>query len=220
MATRFSSTSRLTRRVPTQQRSRATVDAIVEAAAHVLAARGWARFTTNEVALVAGASIGSLYQYFPDKLALVESVRLRHLDAVLAVLPASGTNDFATPLATRVARVIDGIVDLHAANQRLHRVMLEEVPLAKQGSDHVFEMEYLRRYQALVAPGPHHTPSPSDVIAAKVIASAVEGTVHTVVSRGEFGMPEARRELKGMVCAFIRERRLDGCGRRGGGTLD
>jgi len=208
MATRFSSASRLTRRAPTQQRSRATFDAIVEAAARVLAARGWAKFTTNEVARVAGASIGSLYQYFPDKLALVESVRTRHLDAVLALLPLPCTSDFATPLATRVARVIDGIVDVHAGNQRLHRVMLEEVPLAKQASDHAFEAEYLRRYQALVLPDPRQTPAPSDVIAAKMIASAVEGTVHAMASRGELGMLEVRRELKGMIGAFLHERRI------------
>lgn len=220
MATRFPFSSPSMRRVPTQQRSRATFDAIVEAAAHVLAARGWAKFTTNEVALVAGASIGSLYQYFPDKLALVESVHMRHLGAVLAALPIPGMSEVATPLATRVARVIDGIVDVHATNQRLHRVMLEEVPLAKHAIDRDFEAEYLRRYQALVLPDPHRAPNPADIIAARAIASAVEGTVHTAASRGELDTPEVRRELKGMVGAFLRERRAQNARPRSDSTLD
>jgi AcrR family transcriptional regulator len=55
------------RRIPKQRRSRATVDAIVEAAAHLLAARGWEASTTNHIAERAGVSIGSLYKYFPNK---------------------------------------------------------------------------------------------------------------------------------------------------------
>jgi AcrR family transcriptional regulator len=57
------------------------VDAIVEAAALILARRGWAHFTTNEVAEIAGVSVGSLYQYFPNKLALAVAIRRRQLDA-------------------------------------------------------------------------------------------------------------------------------------------
>lgn len=59
------------RKEPRQARSRATVEIIVRAGARVLGDRGWAGFTTNQVAEVAGVSIGSLYQYFPDKLALM-----------------------------------------------------------------------------------------------------------------------------------------------------
>lgn len=55
------------RKKPGQSRSAATYDAIVEAAARILERSGHARFTTNEVADLAGVSIGSLYQYFPNK---------------------------------------------------------------------------------------------------------------------------------------------------------
>ena len=66
------------------------VATIVEAATRVLGQRGWQRFTTNEVAQVAGIGVGSLYRYFPNKLALAEAIRQRHLDAVLAALTPSG----------------------------------------------------------------------------------------------------------------------------------
>lgn len=53
------------RKTPRQQRSQATVDAMVDAAARILATDGFAMMSTNRVAGVAGVSIGSLYQYFP-----------------------------------------------------------------------------------------------------------------------------------------------------------
>lgn len=206
MATRFSAPPRAARRAPRQQRSRATVEALVQAGAHVLAARGWTKFTTNEVARVAGASIGSLYQYFPDKLALAEAIRTRHLDEVLAVLPNPAERGDAMRLETRVAQVIDGIITIHLDSQRLHRVLLDEVPLAARASDDAFEVEYLRRYHALIQPGAEQPGTPGDAIAAQVLASAVEGVVHAAALRGELGTPEMRRELNGFVCAYLRER--------------
>src|ERR1041384_3846674 len=59
------------RKRPRQDRSRATVDTILEATARVLVKRGFDGLTTNLVADAAGVSIGSLYQYFPNKAALV-----------------------------------------------------------------------------------------------------------------------------------------------------
>ena len=86
MATRITTECDAPRKTPRQPRSRVTVEAILDAAARILGERGWAGFTTNAAAEVAGVSIGSLYQYFPNKLALVEAVRRRHFEEVLAAL--------------------------------------------------------------------------------------------------------------------------------------
>src|SRR4051794_2622813 len=65
--TRRTPSRTLPRRMPRQPRARLTRDAIIEAAAHLLATRGWDASTTNHIAERAGVSIGSLYKYFPNK---------------------------------------------------------------------------------------------------------------------------------------------------------
>ncbi|MBN3842912.1 TetR/AcrR family transcriptional regulator [Burkholderia sp. Ac-20349] len=62
------------RKAPRQRRSVATVDAIVEAAARILERDGFDGYTTNAVAALAGVSIGSLYQYFPNRDALTAAL--------------------------------------------------------------------------------------------------------------------------------------------------
>lgn len=98
------------RKEPKQARSRVTVEAIVEAGARILAEEGWAGFTTNRIAEVAGVSIGSLYQYFPDKLALVDAIRHRHLNDSMEVMRrvrADGISpeQFATQLVAAVVAI-------------------------------------------------------------------------------------------------------------------
>ena len=66
------------RKSASQERSRATVDALLEATARVLLKEGYDRASINRIAEVAGVSIGSLYQYFPSKEALVAAVIDRH----------------------------------------------------------------------------------------------------------------------------------------------
>src|SRR5438445_10193699 len=72
------------RRIPRQARAEETVAAILEGAAQVLEAGGLAAFTTNAVAERAGVSIGTLYQYFADKNALLLALAHREMEGTLA----------------------------------------------------------------------------------------------------------------------------------------
>lgn len=73
------SQSKNQRRKPFQTRSKATVDTLIEAAARVFSTSGFEATTTNAIAEMAGVSVGSLYQYFPDKLALLDALHQRHI---------------------------------------------------------------------------------------------------------------------------------------------
>lgn len=70
------------RKEPTQRRGRERVEAILDAAEHVFAAQGYERATTEAIASRAGASIGSLYQFFPNKRALFDALAARHIAQV------------------------------------------------------------------------------------------------------------------------------------------
>lgn len=74
------------RKQPVQERSRRTVDRILDAAARIFSERGYSATTTNHVAEAAGISIGSLYQYFPNKDALLVALEERHLDVARAAV--------------------------------------------------------------------------------------------------------------------------------------
>jgi len=195
------------RKAPRQQRSRVTVDVIVEAATRVLARRGWARFTTNEIAAVAGVSVGSLYQYFPNKLAIAEAIRQRHLDEVLVALSGAGNDNEAIPLDQRAARFADGVIAAHSVDEALHRVLLDEVPLVARSSYAEFEAEYQRRYRALIAASAGaNGAAGDDETAARVLSSAVEGVVHAAAHRGDLGLPALRSELVRLILAYLRDR--------------
>jgi len=79
------------RKSPVQARSAASVDAILEATIQVLLDAGKERLTTTRVALRAGVSVGTLYQYFPNKSALLQAALKRHLDEVAEAIELACT---------------------------------------------------------------------------------------------------------------------------------
>ena len=190
------------RKEPRQARSRATVEVIVRAGARVLGDRGWAGFTTNEVAVVAGVSIGSLYQYFPDKLALIDAIRRRHLDDVLAVMRGLGKD--GQPLDRLVDDLVCGMIAAHSIHPALHRVLLDEVPGgAEARSMHrAFEAEYLERYHAVVAASARRDDSHAETMV-QVLSAAVEGVIHRAARRGTLKSPELKRELGTMIHSYL-----------------
>lgn len=76
------------RRSPRQERSQFTVDAIFEAVARIVATQGEGALTTNRIAELAGVSVGSLYQYFPSKDAILLAMLDQHCDRVMLELDA------------------------------------------------------------------------------------------------------------------------------------
>ena len=116
------------RKTATQERSRATVDALVEATARILVAEGFDKASTNRIAEVAGVSVGSLYQYFPSKEALVAAVAERHQREIMATVQGELADIFAQPLEQAVRRLVAVAVRAHAVDPRLHRVLAEQIP--------------------------------------------------------------------------------------------
>ncbi|MER5675281.1 MULTISPECIES: TetR/AcrR family transcriptional regulator [Pseudonocardia] len=126
------------RREPRQERSRAMVERIVAAGRDVLVTRGYDGASTNRIAAAAGVSPGSLYQYFPDKDAVLTEVLDRYLDAmearvsrafldsVAAAGPGAGT-------APAVRATLEALLDTFGEEPDLLRVIVEQLPRSPGG---------------------------------------------------------------------------------------
>ena len=127
------------RRRPVQARSVATVDAIVQAAAQVFARHGYAAGTTNRIADRAGVSIGTLYQYFPNKDAILIALIERHVQEGEELLVPLLRDLVEHPPAPHDAlqRIFDALLELHAREPALHRVLFEEAPRPRRLLDHL-----------------------------------------------------------------------------------
>lgn len=190
------------RKEPQQERARATVEAILEAAARILDRQGWSGFTTNAVAEVAGVSIGSLYQYFPNKLALVEAILRRHFDDVLSALRAP---DAPVSRMERIEGLVSGMITAHSNHPSLHRVLLEDVPRGKvsRSMHQNFEREYWNRYTKLVAPDEGSGASPRSVVRAQVLSAAISGAIHDAARKGTLNSPVFEQELIRLIDAYL-----------------
>jgi AcrR family transcriptional regulator len=116
------------RRSPRQDRSLESVRAILEAAAQVLLDRGYAGATTNHIALAAGVSIGTLYQYFPNKDAVFDTLILRYFEEILRRIRAT-IIDGGDPLEVTLHRIIAAGLEAQRYGPELLRA-LEAVPNA------------------------------------------------------------------------------------------
>jgi AcrR family transcriptional regulator len=118
----------LPRKSASQARSRATVDALIEATARILVRDGFDRASTNRIAEAAGVSVGSLYQYYPSKEALVAAVAERHNQAILQVVRDALAEVEALPLEPATRRLVAAAVAAHRVDPDLHRVLAEQIP--------------------------------------------------------------------------------------------
>lgn len=116
------------RKLPRQKRSQETVDAILAATAHILSRQGLEKATTNAVARRAGVSIGSLYQYFPDKEALVRALNERHTREILDLLRARFDEIREAPIPEAVEAIVRAMVEVHRHDPSLHRVLVQVTP--------------------------------------------------------------------------------------------
>jgi AcrR family transcriptional regulator len=172
------------RKVASQERSRSTVDALLEATARVLLNEGYDRASTNRIAEVAGVSIGSLYQYFPSKEALVAGVIDRHTQQVSQVTRNAVVKMAASPIEVAAREFVSLGIEGHRVNPKLHAVLSEQIP--RVGRLENIEAN-LREGYALVRGYLEAHRDEIDVadldLAAFVLVTVVEALTHAAVLR-------------------------------------
>jgi AcrR family transcriptional regulator len=196
------------RRKPSQRRSQVTVDAILDAAARVFEERGFDAGTTNRVAEKAGVSVGSLYEYFPNKDALLVAVVERELERergkLLAALePAAGRRG----LATQLRSFLDTLVGLHARRPALHRILSDQADHPPEAHACALRFEESLAH-ALADSLRSARPSLQDPdTAAHLIVQTSESLAHRFVLRGihDLGRGAFVRELTRLLLGYVGE---------------
>ena len=182
------------------------VEALIRTTARILVQDGWHGLTTNRVAREAGVSVGSLYQYFPNKDALVHALVVDLAEQMGDSLVALGRSLADSPLEEGIDAIVRAALDTARADGPLFRAVLVELPrigalevfdrVNRRTADALAEWISLRRRELDVA-------DPS--LTAHVLVTALDAlTDHALVFRPEL-LESARfeRELRRLVAGYL-----------------
>lgn len=169
------------RKQPRQARAERTRERILTAAAHVFSEYGYAAGTTNHIAQEARVSIGSLYQYFPNKDAILAELLAGHLQAGADKRARGHTAQETVEDAVR--DMVRSSIANHQDDPRLLQLMIEQAPRAGAVLREVAEHHRVRvrEVEHWLADHPEITVEDTET-AAKVIVSTVELVIHQLVA--------------------------------------
>lgn len=196
------------RKSPVQARSAASVEAILEATIQVLLHAGKDRFTTTRVASRAGVSVGTLYQYFPNKSALLQAALRRHLDGVASAVERVCEQQKGKPLSHMATALINAFLEAKMRKAGTS-VAMYSVSSDVDGARIVQEMG-ARCNKAIIAM--LTTASEPLTIDPRLVAAMMQSAMSGVSKRLlEADAPEKqfeplRRELVFFVCAYLEAR--------------
>jgi AcrR family transcriptional regulator len=170
------------RKTASQARSRATVDALVEATARILVREGFDQASTNRIAREAGVSIGSLYQYYPSKEALVAAVIDRHNQDLTQVVRLAMAEVAGQPLEPSARRLIAAAIEAHRLDPKLHRVLAEQTPrTGALANVEAFNSETYALFQTYLETHRDELRVTDLNLAAFVCVTSIEALTHTAV---------------------------------------
>ncbi len=190
------------RKTPVQARSTVTVEAIAEATIQVLLNHGTERLTTTRVAERAGVSVGTLYQYFPNKQSLLYAVLEDHLEKVSTAVEAACTQARDVPLAVMVQAVVGAFVDAKMQRPDISTALYRIA--ADIGGPELVRRTGERSQQALVAmlrTAPDATIVPEG-FAIQMMFAAMAGATRSVLEAG--ASPEMVRKLRAHLVLLCR----------------
>jgi AcrR family transcriptional regulator len=200
------------RKQPVQARSKTMVESILRATSRILVREGYAALTTNGVAEEAGASVGSLYQYFPSKESLVAALLERHIDETLGPLRRELSALSLLPVELAVPRFVDLMIVSHQIEPDLHSVFVQQLPRIGDfvKIDHcAVELQgllraYLEAHAAEITPEQHE-------LTAFMLVHSVEAITRAAAASSPGLLRDARlpAEITALILAYLKR---DGLG--------
>jgi AcrR family transcriptional regulator len=153
---------------------------ILQATAQVLADQGYAKASTNRIAKRAGVSVGSLYQYFPNKDALFRALIERHVSAQNAAFSQLFSVSLGSPPKALIQQAVRALVASHRVQPELHMLLISQLGGLEQAAElltldtrAIQALEAYFRMQAAAL-----RPMENPRLVAEVIVFAVEAVVH------------------------------------------
>jgi AcrR family transcriptional regulator len=184
------------RKEASQERSRATVDALVEATARILVREGFDKASTNRIAEVAGVSVGSLYQYFPSKEALVAAVIERHRQQIEQAVRGELAEAANQPIKQGVRTLVAMAVKAHRIDPKLHRVLAEQIPrVGRLEKAETFNRENHALFRAYLESHRDEIRAADLELAAFICVTAIEAVTHNAVLHHKMVSEEAMDAL-------------------------
>jgi len=150
------------RRRPRQRRALDTVEAVLDAVVRILKRDGFSAVTTNRIAEVAGVSIGSVYQYFPDKHAIFVALHERHVAEIDRMVERKLLEHAASPLDTLVGAMVEAMVEAHEQDPELYELLHTEVPHKAEGTQE-FTMRLHGAFRLAIASRKHELGAQRDL---------------------------------------------------------
>ena len=200
------------RKAPRQPRAAETRARILDAARATFEAHGYSHGSTNRIAAAAGLSVGSLYQYFPNKDAILVELVDAHIEAGTVALRAALADVLATAddgppsLPELIGATTSALVALHATDRRLHRVLFEEAPRPPEQLARLraLEAELTGTVAALLAGHPDVQVA-DPAVAARLVIDTVESLVHRVATDDASGIADdvLATEITRMIVAYL-----------------
>lgn len=170
------------RKQPTQDRAAKTRQRILDAAAHVFAEYGYVAGTTNRIAECAEVSIGSLYQYFPNKDAILHALMDAHVEAGAELLGKRLAEGLPEQLDEALRVFVRATIDNHRDNPRLHRVLFEEAPRAPAFLSRLHDLEESMVDATAGLLGNHPAVQAKGRLHARVVVATIESLVHRLIA--------------------------------------
>jgi len=204
MTTKAARTS--VRRRPKQRRARQTVEAVLDAVIRLLKRGGSDAITTNRIAEVAGVSIGSLYQYFPDKRAIFTALHQRHIDQIDRMVQTKLVEHAASSIEDLVRAMVEAMVDAHATDPELYELLMAEVPHRADGTRD-FAVRLHGAFLLAISSRAHELKRRRDLDKVVfVVTHMVEALSHGAVLRRPAGMSlkDAKEEAVRAILAYLR----------------
>ncbi|MFZ7090865.1 TetR/AcrR family transcriptional regulator [Primorskyibacter sp. 2E233] len=188
------------RKTPLQSRSRASYEAIVTAAAQVLEHGGMAALTTNLVAERAGVSIGSLYQYFPNKDAIAAELVRRQMAQMREDIADAMRRCDGKDLQATVWIILKASIRHHARAPKLSRI-LEEAEKTLPLDGETRQSKALVHAQLTEVLSNHYVPEPET--AATDLSGMTAGMVHAALAAGETDTDALAERAYRAVCGYL-----------------